>query len=149
MAAKSDLSQGTLDLLILKVVALGPVHELVSGWGVVMELDVSFCGGTKEKALKNLKEAVRLFLEVNSSRLHRRSLKTHNAAVFAATLPSQVSSSLVRLFCLTVAPHRPISKSHITVRGTELGISLDFPVCQREGISKLLVCIIEAIEAPQ
>ena len=28
-----------------------------------MELDVSSCGGTKEKALKNLKEAVRLFVE--------------------------------------------------------------------------------------
>jgi predicted RNase H-like HicB family nuclease len=28
-----------------------------------LELDVSSCGGTQEKALKNLKEAVRLFLE--------------------------------------------------------------------------------------
>lgn len=28
-----------------------------------LELDVSSCGGTKEKALKNLKEAARLFLE--------------------------------------------------------------------------------------
>ena len=28
-----------------------------------LELDVSSCGGTKEKALKNFKEAVRLFLE--------------------------------------------------------------------------------------
>jgi predicted RNase H-like HicB family nuclease len=28
-----------------------------------LELDVSSCGGTKAKALKNLKEAVRLFLE--------------------------------------------------------------------------------------
>lgn len=28
-----------------------------------LELDVSSCGGTKEKAVKNLKEAVRLFLE--------------------------------------------------------------------------------------
>ena len=28
-----------------------------------LELDVSSCGGTKEKALKNLKEAVTLFLE--------------------------------------------------------------------------------------
>ena len=28
-----------------------------------LELDVCSCGGTKEKALKNLKEAVRLFLE--------------------------------------------------------------------------------------
>jgi predicted RNase H-like HicB family nuclease len=27
------------------------------------ELDVSSCGGTKEKAARNLKEAVRLFLE--------------------------------------------------------------------------------------
>jgi predicted RNase H-like HicB family nuclease len=27
------------------------------------ELDVSSCGGTREKALRNLKEAVRLFLE--------------------------------------------------------------------------------------
>ena len=27
------------------------------------ELDVSSCGGTKEKAMRNLKEAVRLFLE--------------------------------------------------------------------------------------
>lgn len=28
-----------------------------------LELDVSSCGGSKEKALKSLKEAVRLFLE--------------------------------------------------------------------------------------
>ena len=28
-----------------------------------LELDVASCGGTKEKALANLKEAVRLFLE--------------------------------------------------------------------------------------
>jgi predicted RNase H-like HicB family nuclease len=28
-----------------------------------VELDVSSCGGTKEKAVRNLKEAVRLFLE--------------------------------------------------------------------------------------
>jgi predicted RNase H-like HicB family nuclease len=28
-----------------------------------LELDVSSCGGTKEKAVKNFKEAVRLFLE--------------------------------------------------------------------------------------
>jgi predicted RNase H-like HicB family nuclease len=28
-----------------------------------MELDVSSCRGSKEKALKNLKEAIRLFLE--------------------------------------------------------------------------------------
>jgi predicted RNase H-like HicB family nuclease len=28
-----------------------------------LELDVASCGGTKERALKNLKEAVRLFLE--------------------------------------------------------------------------------------
>lgn len=28
-----------------------------------LELDVASCGGPKEKALKNLKEAVRLFLE--------------------------------------------------------------------------------------
>ena len=28
-----------------------------------LELDVSSCGGTEEKALRNLKEAVRLFLE--------------------------------------------------------------------------------------
>ena len=28
-----------------------------------LELDISSCGGTKEKAIKNLKEAVRLFLE--------------------------------------------------------------------------------------
>ncbi len=28
-----------------------------------LELDVSSCGGSKDKALKNLKEAVRLFLE--------------------------------------------------------------------------------------
>jgi predicted RNase H-like HicB family nuclease len=28
-----------------------------------LELDVSSCGGTKERALRNLKEAVRLFIE--------------------------------------------------------------------------------------
>jgi len=28
-----------------------------------LELDVSSCGGTKDKAVKNLKEAIRLFLE--------------------------------------------------------------------------------------
>ena len=34
MADKSDLPQGTLDLLILKVVALGPVH----GYGIAQRL---------------------------------------------------------------------------------------------------------------
>jgi hypothetical protein len=32
-------------------------------WLTPLELDVSSCGGSKLKALKNLKEAVRLFLE--------------------------------------------------------------------------------------
>jgi PadR family transcriptional regulator, regulatory protein PadR len=35
MAAKSDLPQGTLDLLILKVVALGPVH----GYAIAQRLE--------------------------------------------------------------------------------------------------------------
>src|ERR1051326_103401 len=34
MAEKSDLPQGTLDLLILKIVALGPVH----GYGIAQRL---------------------------------------------------------------------------------------------------------------
>jgi len=34
MGAKSDLPQGTLDLLILKIVALGPVH----GYGIAQRL---------------------------------------------------------------------------------------------------------------
>src|SRR5689334_12440359 len=34
MPPKSDLPQGTLDLLILKVVALGPVH----GYGIAQQL---------------------------------------------------------------------------------------------------------------
>jgi predicted RNase H-like HicB family nuclease len=29
-----------------------------------LEIDISSCGGTKEEALRNLNEAVRLFLEV-------------------------------------------------------------------------------------
>lgn len=38
-----------------------------------LELDVSSCGGTKEKALANLKAAVRLFLEEaeNMGTLHQ------------------------------------------------------------------------------
>ena len=35
------------------------------------ELDVSPCGGTKETALKNLKEAVRLFLAVKLGTLEQ------------------------------------------------------------------------------
>jgi len=35
MASKSDLPQGTLDLLILKVVALGPVH----GYAIAQRLE--------------------------------------------------------------------------------------------------------------
>ena len=35
MAEKSDLPQGTLDLLILKVVALGPVH----GYAIAQRLE--------------------------------------------------------------------------------------------------------------
>ena len=34
MSAKSDLPQGTLDLLVLKIVALGPVH----GYGIAQRL---------------------------------------------------------------------------------------------------------------
>jgi len=33
-----------------------------------LELDVSSCAGTKEKAIKNLKQAVRLFLEEANKR---------------------------------------------------------------------------------
>ena len=36
MAAKSDLLQGTLDLLILKTLAGGPMH----GWGVAQKIHV-------------------------------------------------------------------------------------------------------------
>jgi hypothetical protein len=37
---KSDLPQGTLDLLILKVVALGPVH----GYAIAQRLEQVSCG---------------------------------------------------------------------------------------------------------
>ena len=36
MASKSDLLQGTLDLLILKTLASGPMH----GWGVAQKIHV-------------------------------------------------------------------------------------------------------------
>ena len=36
MAGKSDLLQGTLDLLILKTLAAGPMH----GWGVAQKIHV-------------------------------------------------------------------------------------------------------------
>jgi PadR family transcriptional regulator PadR len=39
MTATSDLSQGTLDPLILKVVALGPVH----GYAIVQRLQQFSC----------------------------------------------------------------------------------------------------------
>jgi PadR family transcriptional regulator, regulatory protein PadR len=38
--AKSDLPQGTLDLLILKVIALGPVH----GYAIAQRLEQVSCG---------------------------------------------------------------------------------------------------------
>src|SRR5258706_9863778 len=40
MATKSDLPQGTLDLLILKVVALGPVH----GYAIAQRLEQASLG---------------------------------------------------------------------------------------------------------
>ena len=38
MADKSDLPQGTLDLLILKIVALGPVH----GYAIARRLQQAY-----------------------------------------------------------------------------------------------------------
>ena len=40
-----------------------PSERAEHTWPTPPNLDVSSCGGTKERALKNLKEAVHLFLE--------------------------------------------------------------------------------------
>ena len=59
MAAKSDLPQGTLDLLILKVVALGPVH----GYAIAQRLQqvsrdvVQVPQGSLYPALHRMEEA--------------------------------------------------------------------------------------------
>ena len=59
MAEKSDLPQGTLDLLILKVVALGPVH----GYAIAQRLEqvsrgvVQVPQGSLYPALHRMEEA--------------------------------------------------------------------------------------------
>lgn len=59
-----------------------------------MELDVSSCGGTKEKPLKNLKEAVRLFLEqAEKMALWIRSLRKRATASGSRRSPDLSSSA--------------------------------------------------------
>ena len=53
-----------------------------------LELDVSSCGGTKEKAIINLKEAVRLFLET----AEKMNTLDQILAKAAAALPLQPST---------------------------------------------------------
>jgi len=53
-----------------------------------LELDVSSCGGTKEEALKNLKEAVRLFLdEAGYTKSKRKIASPKFISVQRVTLP--------------------------------------------------------------
>jgi DNA-binding PadR family transcriptional regulator len=60
MPEKSDLPQGTLDLLILKVVALGPVH----GYAIAQRLQQVSCD-SETASWERLTEAVGLILRLS------------------------------------------------------------------------------------
>jgi len=86
MAGKSDLLQGTLDLLILKTLAGGPMH----GWGVAQKIHV-------------LSEDI---LQVNQGSLYPALHRLEERGLVLANWTKGAKGRRVRTYSLTAAGRR-------------------------------------------
>ena len=90
MASKSDLLQGTLDLLILKTLAGGPMH----GWGVAQKIHV-------------LSEDV---LQVNQGSLYPALHRLEQQGLIAAEWGASENNRQAKFYELTRAGRRQLAE---------------------------------------
>ena len=83
MAPKTDLLQGTLDLLILKTLALGPLH----GWGI-------------SQRIQQISEEV---LQVNQGSLYPALHRLEQQGVLAATWGASDNNRQAKFYSLTAS----------------------------------------------
>ena len=88
MRSKTDLLQGTLDLLILKTLALGPLH----GWGIAQRL-------------QQVSDAV---LQVNQGSLYPALHRLEQQGLLAATWGSSDNNRQAKFYALTGAGRRQL-----------------------------------------
>lgn len=86
MAPKTDLLQGTLDLLILKTLALGPLH----GWGI-------------SQRIQQISEEV---LQVNQGSLYPALHRLEQQGMLAATWGASDNNRQAKFYSLTVSGRR-------------------------------------------
>ena len=82
---KTDLLQGTLDLLILKAVAAGPLH----GWGIA----------------KRIQSASQDVLKINQGSLYPALYRLQDQGLIRAKSGETDQGRLVKLYSLTSAGH--------------------------------------------
>ena len=83
---KADLLQGTLDLLILRTLALGPLH----GWGIA----------------QRIRQRSQEVLQVNQGSLYPALHRLEQQGVLTATWGSTDSNRQAKFYALTVAGRR-------------------------------------------
>ena len=83
---KADLLQGTLDLLILRTLALGPLH----GWGIA----------------QRIRQRSQEVLQVNQGSLYPALHRLEQQGVLTATWGSTDSNRQAKFYTLTVAGRR-------------------------------------------
>ena len=88
MRSKTDLLQGTLDLLILKTLALGPLH----GWGIAQRL-------------QQVSDEV---LQVNQGSLYPALHRLEQQGLLAATWGSSDNNRQAKFYALTGAGRRQL-----------------------------------------
>ena len=88
MRSKTDLLQGTLDLLILKTLALGPLH----GWGI-------------SQRIQQVSEAV---LQVNQGSLYPALHRLEQQGLLAATWGSSDNNRQAKFYALTASGQRQL-----------------------------------------
>lgn len=86
MQPKTDLLQGTLDLLILKTLALGPLH----GWGI-------------SQRIQQISEEV---LQVNQGSLYPALHRLEQQGLLAATWGSSDNNRQAKFYSLTACGQR-------------------------------------------
>jgi len=90
--SKSDLLQGTLDLLILQTLQLGPLH----GWGIS----------------RHIRERTRDVLSVNQGSLYPALYRLEDRGVIVGADALSEQGRRVRVYRLTAAGRRELATEH-------------------------------------
>jgi PadR family transcriptional regulator PadR len=107
--AKSDLLQGTLDLLILKTLAVGPMH----GWGIS----------------QRIQQISRDVLNVNQGSLYPALHRLQAQGLVAAEWGASENNRRAKFYVLTKAGKKRLAEEHAswTRFTTAVGLILDTP----------------------